>query len=79
MNGYPDGTYQPARVVTRAQMAVFVSRALARGDSNVPAGPPTAHFPDVLTDYWGYKYISYANANNIVNGYTNGTYGRIST
>ena len=56
-------------------MAVFVSRALARGDANVPAGPPTAHFPDVPTAYWAYKYISYANANNIVNGYTNGTYG----
>ena len=75
VGGYSDGTYQPGGVVTRAQMAVFVSRALARGDANVPAGPSTAHFPDVATDYWAYKYVSYANANSIVNGYTNGTYG----
>lgn len=26
--GYPDGTYQPENVVTRGQMAVFVSRAV---------------------------------------------------
>ena len=75
VGGYSDGTYQPGGVVTRAQMAVFVSRALARGDANVPAGPSTAHFPDVPTDYWAYKYVSYANANSIVNGYTDGTYG----
>ena len=27
--GYPDGTYRPAGVVTRDQMAVFVQRAFA--------------------------------------------------
>ena len=56
-------------------MAVFVSRALARGDANVPAGPATAHFPDVPTSHWAYKYVAYAYADNIVNGYTDGTYG----
>jgi len=27
VNGYSDGTYQPGAVVTRDQMAVFVTRA----------------------------------------------------
>ena len=74
VKGYSDGTYGPSIVVSRDQMAVFVSRALAHGDSNVPAGPATAHFSDVPTDYWAYKYISYAFANNIVVGYADGAY-----
>ena len=46
----------------------------AGGDSNVPAGPATAHFSDVPTSHWAYNYVSYANAKNVVNGYTDGTY-----
>ena len=74
VQGYSNGTYGPTGVVTRGQMAVFISRALAQGDSNVPAGPATAHFTDVPTDYWAYKYVSYAYANSIVQGYSDGTY-----
>ena len=74
VGGYPDGSYQPLWPVSRAQMAGFVSRALAGGDANVPPGPETPHFPDVATDYWAYKYIEYAYANNIVAGYPGGRY-----
>ncbi len=72
--GYADGSYQPLQGVTRAQMAVFISRALAKGDANVPAGPATADFPDVPTSYWAFKYVEYAHANGIVEGNTDGTY-----
>jgi uncharacterized repeat protein (TIGR02543 family) len=72
--GYPDGTYRPAVTVSRDQMAVYISRALAGGDENVPTGPATATFPDVDVDYWAFKYIEYAFANSIVVGYPNGTY-----
>jgi len=74
VGGYPDGGYQPLWPVSRAQMAGFVARALAGGDSNVPPGPETPHFPDVATDYWAYKYIEYAYANSIVAGYPGGNY-----
>ena len=74
VQGYSNGTYAPTGVVNRGQMAVFISRALAHGDSNVPTPPATAHFSDVPTDYWAYKYISYAYANNIVQGYFDGSY-----
>ena len=30
VNGYPDGTYHPIEAVNRAQMAVFIARALGR-------------------------------------------------
>ena len=44
------------------------------GDSYVPSGPATASFPDVPTDYWAFKYIEAARANNVVTGYPDGTY-----
>ncbi|NIR00109.1 MAG: hypothetical protein GTN78_07880, partial [Gemmatimonadales bacterium] len=47
VSGYADGCYQPHWPVTRDQMAVYISRALAGGDENVPAGPAAASFPDV--------------------------------
>jgi len=75
VGGYPDGTYHPMEVVNRGQMAAFVSRALAGGDSNIPDGPPVAHFPDVATTDWAYKYVAYVYDNTIVGGYPDGTYG----
>jgi len=75
VTGYEEGTYHPEYPVTRDQMAVFISRAMADGDANVPAGPGTATFDDVPTDYWSYKYIEYCVANDIVQGYNPVTYG----
>jgi len=75
VGGYGDGTYQPALVVTRDTMAVFIARAAADGDTNVPAGPVVATFDDVPTDYWAYKYIEYCVAEDIVQGYDPVTYG----
>ncbi|MGD0114229.1 MAG: S-layer homology domain-containing protein, partial [Armatimonadota bacterium] len=70
--GYSDGTYRPSQTVTRAQMAVYVSRALTGSDAAVPTGPAGPSFPDVDTDHWAYKYIEYAHALGIVEGYGGG-------
>jgi hypothetical protein len=72
--GYADGLYRPTNPVTRDQMAVYISRALAGGDENVPefAGTPT--FPDVPEGFWALDYVEYAAAQNVVAGYGDGTY-----
>jgi beta propeller repeat protein len=70
--GFPDGSYGPTEPVDRGQMAVFVARAAAGGDDNVPDGPDTATFSDVTKDggwAWAYKYIEYASSEQIVQGY----------
>lgn len=72
--GYPDGYYRPRVSVSRAQMAVFITRALAGGDENVPDGPVEATFEDVPAGYWAYKYIEHAVASNIVAGYSDDRY-----
>ena len=73
-----EATYGPSLDVTRDQMAVYISRALAGGDSSVPEGPQTASFVDVpntgygqdgTEPYWAYKYIEYAVSSNVVQGY----------
>jgi len=62
--------YQPSWEVYRDQMAVFVARAHAGGDANVPSyeGAP-AYFADVLPDHWAWKYIMYCRDHGIVAGY----------
>jgi Tol biopolymer transport system component len=68
VHGYEDGTYQPGLVVTRDQMAAYISRALAGGE--VPPGPAEPSFPaDVPTTNWAYDYIEYAAAHGVVEGY----------
>ncbi len=78
VDGYSDGTYRPAQVVTRDAMAVFVARGLAGGDSGVPPGPGTATFSDVPTGYWAFKYVQYAATHGVVGGYGDGTYRPIT-
>jgi PKD repeat protein len=74
VSGYPDGNYHPESLVTRAQMAGFVSRALVGGDANVPEGPAEASFSDVPTDFWAYDYVEYARRRNIILGYADALY-----
>jgi hypothetical protein len=75
VQGFDPVTYAPTVIVSRDAMAVFISRAVAGGDGNVPDGPDTATFDDVPTDYWAYKYVEYCVANDIVQGYDPLTYG----
>jgi len=71
--GYSDGTYGPTLQVTRDQMAVYIARALAGGDSGVTT-PVTTKFSDVPADYWANKYIAYCVNAGVVQGYPDGTY-----
>jgi hypothetical protein len=72
--GYPDGLYRPTDSVSRDQMAVYISRALAGGDENVPGFTDTPSFPDVDEAHWAIDYVEYAANQNVVAGYLDGTY-----
>jgi PKD repeat protein/DNA-binding beta-propeller fold protein YncE len=77
VQGYPSGNYEPTDPVTRAQMAVYIARAIATptGDEGVPDPPEgTQSFTDVAGDHWAYRYVEYCAANGIVQGYPDGGY-----
>jgi hypothetical protein len=75
VGGYPDGLYHPTLSVSRAQMAVFISRAVAGGDENIPAGPAEPTFEDVPNDHWAYRHVEYCFANDVVRGFSPLIYG----
>ena len=72
--GYPDDLYHPEMTVTRAQMAAFIGRALAGGESAVPKAKGKATFGDVSPSHWAYQYVQYIGDAGIVQGYPDGTY-----
>jgi hypothetical protein len=74
--GYGD-TYQPTWIVNRAQMAVFIRKALSLDITPFdpeadPAPVPT--YTDVPIDYWAWPSVEACAAANIVKGYADGTY-----
>lgn len=74
VSGYPDGLYRPELEVTRGQMAAFIARAAAGGDSAVPKGTHGATFADVGEENWAHDYVEYAAEAGIVQGYSDGSY-----
>jgi hypothetical protein len=74
VTGYEDGAYRPLADVSRDQMAVYISRAVAGGDEHVPPGPSEPTFGDVDTDHWAFDCIEYAAENGIVQGHQDGSY-----
>ena len=69
MRGYEDGSFQPQRRVTRAEIATVVSRML---NINVNFGGPT--YSDVPKSHWAYENIENCTALGLVNGVGDGQY-----
>lgn len=68
--GYEDGTFQGDKVVTRAEMAAFIVRAL--GLSAASTG--VSKFTDVANDHWAIGSIDIATNKKIVVGNGDGTF-----
>ena len=69
VEGYPDGSYKPEKVVTRAEMAVLVVSALGLEDYAIG----TAKFKD-MAGHWSNGYVAYAASLGIIAGYPDGTF-----
>lgn len=69
MKGFPDGTFQPDNELTRAQMVTILYREAGSPDVEV-----TDRFSDVSADQWFVKAVCWAAENEVVNGYTDGTF-----
>ena len=71
--GCGDGNYCPNVYVTRAQMAVFLLRAM-HGADYTPAPATGAVFADVSADYWSAAWIEQLAAEGITGGCGNGNF-----
>ena len=68
--GYPDGTYRPENLVTRAEMAVFLLKGIG-------ITPPPMDGSDPFTDinlHWAEIFIEELFDQGITGGYPDGTY-----
>ncbi len=66
ISGYPDGTFQPDKTITRAEMARLIIAALELDDSAISL------YSSVLTDvggHWAKGYVGYAAKIGVVSGY----------
>lgn len=67
VNGYEDGTFGPAKAITRAEFATIA----ARFEEEVAVG--SENFTDIA-DHWAEEYIKEAAALQWVNGYEDGSF-----
>jgi len=72
--GCSETRYGPTLAVTRDEMAVWVARALAGGEADVPEGPGEEAFPDVPSNARAHKYVAYAVDKQVAAGYRDGRY-----
>ena len=68
LGGYPDGTFQPERTITRAEFAV-VALAFTDGGSGA-----SCSFTDVNRSDWFYPYAAQASAYGWIGGYPDGSF-----
>ncbi len=67
--GYPDGTYRPDQLVTRAEFAAVLNKAF-----DLPATRAARSFRDVPANYWGRDAIEKAYRAGFIAGYPNNTF-----
>ncbi|MGK5508922.1 S-layer homology domain-containing protein [Brevibacillus formosus] len=70
IHGYPDGTFQPDRTVTRAEMAAILLNAEMVSQSSANKG----RFFDVADNYWAVNSIHQVSAAGMMSGYPDGTF-----
>jgi hypothetical protein len=71
VNGYPDGTYKPEDPINRAEFAKIIMNAIT---VNNVSDDNDYCFPDVRGE-WFADFVCLAEEREIVNGYTDGTFG----
>jgi len=72
-----DSTFRPQNPLTREQLVSMVLESLKTipgTNVNIPTNATTTPYPDVAPSRWSAAKIQWAKDNNIVSGYTDGTF-----
>ena len=73
LEGYEDGTFQPSKQITRAEMATILTRFEVL-NPDAKSDVKSVSFKDVSASYWAAPYIKTAADNGWINGYPDGTF-----
>lgn len=73
IGGFPDGSYQPQKNVTRAQMCKMICVALNGGEAHDTAGKEVPSYPDI-DGHWAEGYIECCSDAGIVSGHEDGSF-----
>ena len=79
VEGYPDGSFQPAKTLTRAEAAKVICNMVLGPTTAAALSADAAPFKDVPADNWAAGYIAYCAQQGIINGYGNGVFGATDT
>lgn len=71
LKGYEDGTFQPERIVNRAE---FLKIVLEAKNVDVDSDSTPTGFSDVDENAWYAPYVRYAKTNSVIQGYADGTF-----
>lgn len=69
IGGYPDGTFKPDKLVTRAEVSAILARF-----AGITPQKTNQSFYDVGSHHWAKDVISTMRAMNIINGYPDGSF-----
>lgn len=72
VSGYPDGTFKPAKQVTRAEAAAMLVKDLSL-DTGQSENNPT-HFKDISQSDWFYDAVTALSQKGIIGGYEDGSF-----
>ncbi|WP_234530248.1 Ig-like domain-containing protein [Paenibacillus pseudetheri] len=67
--GYADGSFNPERMITRAEMATILARLWGKNEAQV-----SSSYKDVDTTYWALQSISIVTAQGLMKGYADGSF-----
>ena len=73
ISGYSDGSFHPGDTITRAEFARIIVSALDK-DTEAKSAGFVSSFADVPAGLWSAPYINYVSAQNIVAGYSDGSF-----
>lgn len=71
VSGYPDGTYKPDQEINRAEFSKIILEAVFE---TIPDAKEANCLSDISPDQWFQKYVCYAKAQKIIQGYEDGTF-----
>lgn len=69
--GYPDGSFQPSRPLTRVEMTVLMAQLL---DVPINPHPEQSPFTDLAHDHWAFPYVIYMKNAGWITGYPDGQF-----